>query len=111
MAVEQGWPPPFAMCPPVHVAPASAGASLGHPSGPSDLSILDPKIVPDEALLRALVAADGALVGYAQGNPARLNLDEWRKGGAGGQQLGTKFQNERPNPFQNGEPKNKPGTT
>src|SRR6202043_217491 len=30
--------------------------------------------------LRALVAASGSLVGYAPGNPARLNLDEWRKG-------------------------------
>jgi len=42
--------------------------------------LLDPKIVPDEALLRALVAADGSLVGYAPGDPARLNLEEWRKG-------------------------------
>jgi type III restriction enzyme len=42
--------------------------------------LLDPKVVPDETLLRALVAADGNLMRYAPGDPARLNLDEWRKG-------------------------------
>jgi hypothetical protein len=42
--------------------------------------LLDPKTIPDETLLRALVAADGHSVGYAPGDPIRLNLDEWRKG-------------------------------
>ena len=42
--------------------------------------LLDPETIPDETLLRALVAADGHSVGYAPGDPTRLNLDEWRKG-------------------------------
>jgi type III restriction enzyme len=42
--------------------------------------VLDPKVIPDETLLRALVAADGNLMGYAPGEPTRLDLDEWRKG-------------------------------
>ncbi len=42
--------------------------------------LLDPRTIPDETLLRALVAADGHSVGYAPGDATRLNLDEWRKG-------------------------------
>jgi type III restriction enzyme len=42
--------------------------------------LLDPTVIPDEALLLALIATDGSLVGYAPGSPARLNLNEWRKG-------------------------------
>jgi type III restriction enzyme len=42
--------------------------------------LLDPRLVPDEALLRSLVAGDGSVIGYATGDPARLNLNEWRRG-------------------------------
>ena len=42
--------------------------------------VLDSKAIPDETLLRALVAAEGNLVGCAPGDPARINLDEWRQG-------------------------------
>jgi type III restriction enzyme len=41
---------------------------------------LDPEAVPDEALLRGLMGADGSLIAHVPGSSARLSIDEWRKG-------------------------------
>lgn len=38
------------------------------------------RTVPDETLMKALVATDGKIVGYSPGEPARLNLNSWRSG-------------------------------
>jgi len=42
--------------------------------------VLDPDDVPDEALLKGLVAPDGRLIAYGPGASVRVNLEAWRQG-------------------------------
>src|SRR5204863_6533383 len=42
--------------------------------------VLDPENVPDDVLLRGLAVADGRLIAFGPGAPARVNLEAWRQG-------------------------------